>query len=48
MGDDAYDRYVKHWQAHHRAEGVALLGRKDFLKQELDKKWNSGDINRCC
>lgn len=45
-GDDAYERYVAHWQSHHADSGVAPLGRVAFFEQQQQRKWNS--VNRCC
>lgn len=44
-GDDAYERYLQHWQAHH-ACAAGPLDRKTFFKMELERKWNG--IRRCC
>jgi uncharacterized short protein YbdD (DUF466 family) len=44
-GDDAYERYLHHWQAHHAGEGEPP-DRKTFFKAEQDRKWNG--IRRCC
>lgn len=44
-GDDAYERYLAHWQACHAGEGQPL-SRKDFFRAEQDRKWNG--IRRCC
>ena len=44
-GDDAYERYLAHWQAHHGSEG-APLDPKAFFKAEQARKWNG--IRRCC
>jgi len=43
-GDDAYERYVRHHQAHHADE--PLLTRAEFFRQWQDKKWNG--VKRCC
>jgi uncharacterized short protein YbdD (DUF466 family) len=45
-GDDAYERYLLHWRAHHAAEGGQPLDRKAFFKAELNRKWNG--VKRCC
>jgi uncharacterized short protein YbdD (DUF466 family) len=45
-GDDAYERYLKHWREHHSLEGGEPLGRKAFFKQELERKWSG--VRRCC
>ena len=44
-GDDAYERYLAHWRAHHLGEG-APLDRKAFFRAEQERKWNG--IKRCC
>lgn len=43
-GDDAYERYLKHYAQHHPNE--TPLSHQEFFKQEQDRKWNS--IKRCC
>lgn len=48
LGDAAYDRYLAHWYKEHNADGGCPLDRKAFFQQELNRKWNSGDIQRCC
>jgi len=44
-GDDAYERYLAHWRAHHAGEGKPL-DRRAFFKSEQERKWNG--IKRCC
>ena len=44
-GDDAYERYLAHWRAHHDSEGTPL-DPSAFFKAEQARKWNS--IRRCC
>ncbi len=44
-GDDAYERYLAHWRAHHIAH-VAPLDRKTFFNAEQERKWNG--VRRCC
>ncbi len=45
-GDDAYERYLEHWQRHHATEGEVPLDRQAFFKAEQERKWNG--IKRCC
>ena len=45
-GDDAYERYLEHWQAHHASESEHPLERKAFFKAEQERKWNG--VRRCC
>lgn len=49
-GDDAYERYLKHYAEHHQAdaedERKEPLSKTEFFKQWQDQKWNG--INRCC
>lgn len=44
-GDDAYERYLAHWQAHHAHEG-APLARRAFYDQDLKRRWQG--VRRCC
>ncbi len=44
-GDDAYERYLAHRQAHHAGEG-APLDRRRFYQAEQERKWNG--VRRCC
>lgn len=44
-GDDAYERYLRHWQKHHVEEGEPQT-RAAFFKAELERKWNG--VKRCC
>jgi len=44
-GDDAYERYLAHWSAHHAGED-SPLDRKAFFRAEQERKWNG--IKRCC
>jgi uncharacterized short protein YbdD (DUF466 family) len=44
-GDDAYERYLAHWRAHHAGAGEPL-DRRAFFKAEQERKWNG--IKRCC
>ncbi|MBI5135921.1 MAG: YbdD/YjiX family protein [Nitrospirae bacterium] len=43
-GDDAYDRYLAHWRAHH--PGEEPLDRRGFHRQEVERRW--GGVRRCC
>ncbi|WP_272227456.1 MULTISPECIES: YbdD/YjiX family protein [Methylophilus] len=46
-GDDAYERYLAHYNEHHAQPGEAApLTRADFFKQWQDQKWTG--IKRCC
>jgi uncharacterized short protein YbdD (DUF466 family) len=45
-GDDAYERYLAHWQTHHAHEGGQPLDRKSFFKYEQARKWDG--VRRCC
>lgn len=50
-GDDAYERYLKHYAEHHAEHGESenmppLLSREEFFKQWQDGKWKG--VKRCC
>ena len=45
-GDDAYERYLAHWRAHHAARGRAPLDRAAFCREEQRRKWDG--VRRCC
>ena len=45
-GDDAYERYLDHWQLHHSDEERKLLTRQEFYSIEQERKWNG--VRRCC
>lgn len=45
-GDDAYERYLTHWQHHHAQAGGQPQTRKAFFKAECERKWNG--VKRCC
>ena len=45
-GDDAYERYLAHWRAHHAAAGIAPLDRTAFCREEQRRKWDG--VRRCC
>lgn len=45
-GDDAYERYLVHWQRHHAREGQEPLTRAAFFRSELERKWSG--VKRCC
>ena len=46
-GDDAYERYVQHYQQHHADDDAhAMLDRRAFYLAEQQRKWNG--IKRCC
>ena len=50
-GDDAYERYLKHYAEHHAGHGESenmppLLSREEFFKQWQDGKWKG--VKRCC
>jgi uncharacterized short protein YbdD (DUF466 family) len=45
-GDDAYERYLDHFEEHHASGGEVPLTKKAFFKAWQDKKWTG--IKRCC
>ena len=45
-GDDAYERYLAHWHALHRADAAEPLDRAAFFKMEQRRKWEG--VRRCC
>lgn len=44
-GDDAYERYLAHRQAHHAGEGPPL-DRAEYFRRRQERKW--GSTQRCC
>lgn len=44
--EDAYARYLEHWQSCHQQAEDKPLDRKAFFKSELERKWSG--VNRCC
>lgn len=45
-GDDAYERYLAHWRAHHASRDRAPLDRATFCREEQRRKWEG--VRRCC
>lgn len=47
-GDDAYERYLSHYDAHHAQQTDASppLSREVFFKQWQDNQWKG--VKRCC
>lgn len=45
-GDDAYERYLAHWQKHHAEQGGEPQSRTAFFKAQQERKWNG--VKRCC
>lgn len=45
-GEDAYERYLEHWQREHANSNVAPMDRRSFYLAEQQRKWNRP--NRCC
>ncbi len=48
-GDDAYERYLEHWQRHRPIEDGTSerpLGRREFFRQRENERWNG--VRRCC
>jgi uncharacterized short protein YbdD (DUF466 family) len=45
-GDDAYERYLAHWQASHAHEGGKPMSRKEFCTAEIQRRWSG--VKRCC
>lgn len=49
-GDDAYERYLKHFAEHQSPDCIHScekpLTKKAFFKQWQDEKWNG--VKRCC
>jgi uncharacterized short protein YbdD (DUF466 family) len=44
LGDDAYERYLRHQRERHPEQ--ASLDRQAFYLAEIDRRWTR--INRCC
>jgi len=44
LGDDAYERYLRHCRARH--PDAKPLDRRAFYASELDRRWKQ--VNRCC
>ena len=45
-GDDASERYLAQWRAHHGDSGATALGRAAFYRDEQRRKWEG--VRRCC
>ena len=45
-GDDAYERYLAHWRAHHSRTNETPLDRAAFCREEQRRKWEG--VRRCC
>ncbi|HEY9181657.1 MAG TPA: YbdD/YjiX family protein [Gammaproteobacteria bacterium] len=45
-GDDAYERYLRHWRDHHASGGGEPLDRAAFYRDEQRRKWDG--VRRCC
>jgi uncharacterized short protein YbdD (DUF466 family) len=45
-GDDAYEHYLAHWQAHHGCEAGQPMDRKTFFDAEQERKWSG--VTHCC
>ena len=45
-GDDAYERYLAHWRAHHSTGANVPLDRAAFCREEQRRKWEG--VRRCC
>jgi uncharacterized short protein YbdD (DUF466 family) len=45
-GDDAYERYLRHYAEHHHDGAQPPLSKAAFFKTWQDKKWTG--IKRCC
>ena len=45
-GDDAYERYLAHWRAHHAQDRSTPLDRAAFCREEQRRKWEG--VRRCC
>lgn len=44
--DNAYERYLAHWQQCHADQNMVPLTRREFFVSEQERKWNG--IRRCC
>ncbi len=45
-GDDAYERYLAHWRAHHSERDGVPLDRAAFCREEQRRRWDG--VRRCC
>jgi len=45
-GDDAYERYLRHWRDQHADPGSEPLDRALFYRDEQRRKWDG--VRRCC
>lgn len=46
VGLSSYDKYLEHMKQKHPEKTPKT--RKEFFKERLEKKYNSGGLNRCC
>ena len=44
-GDNAYERYLEHWQLKHAGEGIPL-DPAAFFRRETERRWSG--VKRCC
>lgn len=45
-GDDAYERYLRHYVRHHADAENPPLSKAEFFKQWQDGQWQG--VKRCC
>jgi len=45
-GDDAYERYLRHYAQHHADTDTQPLNKAEFFKQWQDGLWQG--VRRCC
>jgi uncharacterized short protein YbdD (DUF466 family) len=45
-GEDAYERYLRHFAIHHDDDGRQPLDRNTFERHRLEERWNG--VRRCC
>jgi uncharacterized short protein YbdD (DUF466 family) len=45
-GDDAYERYLRHYAEHHQGKNAEPLSKAEFFKRWQDGLWDG--IKRCC
>ena len=46
VGLSSYEKYLEHMKRVHPDKEV--LSRGDFFKECIERKYNSGGINKCC
>ncbi|GAB6933755.1 CstA-like transporter-associated (seleno)protein [Calditerricola satsumensis] len=48
FGMPDYERYLAHWEQHHKHEGGRPMTEAEYYRYYLSQRYEKGGVTRCC